>query len=80
MSFLRIKTDFILIFLMLFMIQRKNSESPTELVGEGSKDNKCQVKADVLADRSLKLCLEDNPSKMGISTSFSSIPGWDKEV
>lgn len=65
---------------MLFMTPREKLVCLTKLVGESSKDNKCQVKADIFAGGSFKLCLKDNPSKMGISTSFSSIPSWDKEV
>lgn len=54
-------------------------KSLTELVGESSKDNKCQVKVDVFAGASFKQCLKDNPSEMGTSTWFSSIPSWDKK-
>lgn len=52
----------------------------TELEGESSKDNKCQVKVDVSTGVSFKQYLKDNPSKMGISTWFSSIPSWGKKV
>lgn len=74
------KDRFFYFFLTLFMTPREKLESLTELAGESSKDNKCQVKADIFAGGSFKLCLKDNPSKMGISTSFSSISNWDKEV
>lgn len=62
------------------MAPREKLESPTELVGKSSKDNKCHVKVDIFAGGSFKLCLKDNPSKIGISAPFSSIPSWDKEV
>lgn len=80
MSFLRKKADFLFFSLNTTHDSKGKIQCLTELVGESSKDNKCQVKVDVFAGMSFKQCLKDNPSKMGISTWFSSSPSWGKKV
>lgn len=45
------------------MTPREKLVSLAELVGESSKDNKCQVKADIFSGGSFKLCLKDNPTR-----------------